>query len=95
MNNLYSLLLLTYLILNIRKTYSLQSTAEFWTYSFFLQPIIKRNKRIIMTYHASATSSLKRIERETQLFKNTYFQNLCMIFTFFLGDHLVLIHSCC
>jgi len=79
MNNFYSVLLLIYLILNIRKTYSLQPTAEFWTYSFCLQLILKRNKRVILTFHASATSSLTRIERETQLFKNTYFQNLCMI----------------
>jgi len=37
------------------------------------------NKRIILTFVASATSSLTKIVRETQLFKNTYFQNLCMI----------------
>jgi len=57
----------------------LQSTAEFWTYLFCLQPILKRNKRLILTFHASATSILTRIERETQLFKNKYFQNLRMI----------------
>jgi len=40
---------------------------------------LERNKAIILTFHAFATSSLTRTERETQLCKNTYFQNLCMI----------------